>query len=279
MEIKLNELDTVFISYDEPNAEENFSKLSEQIHWVKRSHGVKGFDLAHQTAGNLSETNFTITVDGDTQVIDSFFNKTIDFPEAINAVSFNSVNQINGLVYGNGGVKIWRTEFLKNMNFHELSENDGIDFCWEKSYLQLDETVGWTFPNGSALQAWRIGFREGTKLSLNQGKPIAFDEIKKQTRNYQMLMAWLSLGQDVKYGNYAMLGAHQGLLMSLTNPTKISLVKDYDYLKNIFNQINDVEKELVDNNEKLKELIKENIPLYDKETSKWIKNYAGIYIR
>lgn len=277
MEINLQELDIIFLSLDEPNADENYEKLLNQAHYAKRSHGIIGFDLAHRTAGNLSDTNFTITVDADTLIHDNFFNQIITWGN-YHAISFNSVNLTNGLIYGNGGLKIWDTNFLKNMSSHEFSQNDEIDFCWDEKYIQLDKAFSWTCISGSPLQSWRSGFREGVKLSLDKGKIIDINLIKNE-RNFKMLQTWLSVGLDAKYGEYAMLGAHQGLLHRLKYPKEINIVKDYEQLKNMFNKINDPIKELNEKNIELQDLIKENIPLFNKEQSKWIKNYTGIYYK
>ena len=39
--------DIVFISYQEPNADENYDKLKERFPLAKRVHGVKGIHQAH----------------------------------------------------------------------------------------------------------------------------------------------------------------------------------------------------------------------------------------
>ena len=41
---KVLDLDFVFISYKEPNCEENYADLLNKVPWAKRVHGVKGFD-------------------------------------------------------------------------------------------------------------------------------------------------------------------------------------------------------------------------------------------
>ena len=75
--IDVTELDIFYISYDEPNCEEHWADLLNKVPWAKRVHGVKGFDAAHKTAAEQSETDRFITVDGDNIVMDDFF--IIDF--------------------------------------------------------------------------------------------------------------------------------------------------------------------------------------------------------
>ena len=61
----LHDIDTIFISYDEPNADKNYSELVKILPWAKRIHGIKGSDSAHKAAANLSETDRFVTVDAD----------------------------------------------------------------------------------------------------------------------------------------------------------------------------------------------------------------------
>ena len=72
--VSINEFDIVYISYDEPNADENYADLLDKCPWAKRSHGVWGSDAAHKAAAALSETDRFITVDADNIVNDDFFN-------------------------------------------------------------------------------------------------------------------------------------------------------------------------------------------------------------
>ena len=60
--IDVTELDIFYISYDEPNCEEHWADLLNKVPWAKSVHGVKGFDKAHKTAAEQSETERFITV-------------------------------------------------------------------------------------------------------------------------------------------------------------------------------------------------------------------------
>ena len=81
MILKVSDMDFVFLSVDEPNAEKNFADLKRKIPWAKRVHGVKGFDTAHKKAAEISTSDRFITVDADTQVHDSFLDATVDLDE------------------------------------------------------------------------------------------------------------------------------------------------------------------------------------------------------
>ena len=112
--VSINEFDIVYISYDEPNADENYADLLEKCPWAKRSHGVWGSDAAHKAAAALSETERFITVDADNIVNDDFFNIELDMDRIApsHVISFAAKNVVNGLVYGNGGIKMWPVDVL-----------------------------------------------------------------------------------------------------------------------------------------------------------------------
>ena len=135
--IKVAEQDFVFLSYDEQNAEKNYANLKRIIPWAKRVHGVDGTDAAHKACAELSETKHFITVDGDTIVDPKFLNVELD----TTAMGLDDDYQfgwcgninVNGLKYGNGSLKMWTKDFVKNMKTHENtdgSDETQIEFCY-----------------------------------------------------------------------------------------------------------------------------------------------------
>ena len=187
--IDVTELDIFYISYDEPNCEEHWADLLNKVPWAKRVHGVKGFDKAHKTAAEQSETERFITVDGDNIVMDDFFEQILEVPDtdhdgnniSESIFSWNAKNILNGLVYGNGGLKCWPTEYTKTIRTHEAADDgEGMEFCWKLNYIQLNDTFSEVHQTASPFQAFRAGFREGVKMSLDQGKRIKPDEFKQK---------------------------------------------------------------------------------------------------
>jgi len=63
--LDIAELDVIYLSYDEPQCEEFWADLLNKVPWAKRVHGVDGSDNAHRAAGEMSETERFILVDGD----------------------------------------------------------------------------------------------------------------------------------------------------------------------------------------------------------------------
>ena len=64
--------DIVFISYNEPNAEENWQRLTARFPLAKRVHGVKGIHQAHIAAAKKCFTHMFWVVDGDAVILDTF---------------------------------------------------------------------------------------------------------------------------------------------------------------------------------------------------------------
>ena len=243
--VPISEFDIVFISYDEPNADENYSDLLEKCPWAKRSHGVWGSAAAHKAAAALSETERFITVDADNIVRDDFFNIEIDMDRVrgSDVISWAGKNTINGLVYGNGGIKCWPVDVVNAMRTHEAApETDKraqVDFCWNIHYVQMNNIYCDVMNNGSPLQAWRAGFREGVKMGLENGDVVPPEKLKYIHReNYKRLMVWMTVGEDVENGLWAIYGARLGAYM--TNITRNDWdwrnVRDFDWLSNYFKE-------------------------------------------
>lgn len=240
---KLHEFDVIFISYDEANCEENYADLLEKVPWAKRVHGVRGSDAAHKAAAELSETDYFIGIDGDNIVDADFFDQEIDLEEERflgKTMSWAAKNEINGLVYGNGGLKLWNKEHVVNMRTHEAAPEDAtnaekIEFCWDDSYVQMKDCFCTTHPNGSPLQAFRAGFREGVKMTLDQGNKVE-GRIKDTVwhGNYTRLLVWQTVGADVKNGLWAIYGARLGTYMTYLTEWDYINVMDFEWINEFF---------------------------------------------
>ena len=244
--------DIIYLSYDEPNAEKNYADLCKKIPWAKRVHGVKGSDAAHKACAELSETDRFITVDGDnivnteflsrefdlTNHEDAHWNREVNFENCV--ISWSAKNHINNLMYGNGGLKCWPKKKVLEMRTHEAAGPDNphaqVDFCWDLEYIQMNSCYSEIFNNASPQQAWRAGFREGVKLSLNRGHKQSIQEfLNSYWRCLHWIYIWMMIGADVENGMWAIYGARQGLVKTMLSDWDYVNVRDFDWLNEYWN--------------------------------------------
>lgn len=232
--IKLGYPDVFFLTYDEPRKAENWARMRSKVDWAQNVDGVKGFDAAHKECARRAQTEWFITVDGDNDVDEEFFAKTVVIPDQYqnHVLSWAGTNVVNGLVYGNGGIKLWPRNVAETMNTHEHAEDERsrLDFCWTLDYLHMKQSYSRTYPNGSAEQAFRAGYREGVKLSLDQGARVTLDEFHTHTAdiNRQRLKVWCSVGADVDNGLWCMYGARKGVMDAFDDKVDLQVIADYD---------------------------------------------------
>ena len=161
---KVSDLSCIFISYDEPNAEEHWADLLIKQPNAKRVHGVKGFDAAHKAAANLSDTDYFVTVDADTIVDHMFFAQLIQLSAEQHV--FSSRHNVTGILSGNGSLKIWLKDAVLSAKTHEAAEHSkhSLDF-WNYFDVQYHITreYGVTYPNSSPFHTYRSAYREAYK--------------------------------------------------------------------------------------------------------------------
>ena len=243
MKLNVGEIDIIYLSYDEPNAEQNYTDLLSKVPWAKRIHGIKGSDAAHRACAELAETDRFVTVDGDNTVDQNFINQVLEFDPKENlensVISWCGKNTINGLVYGNGGLKCWPKQYVLNMKTHENADKENInaqiEFCWDARYVQMADCFSNVHNNATPYQAWRAGFREGVKLALNRGARIPKEQfLKSHQKNLAMLYIWCMVGADVKNGSWAIYGAREGLFMTMCSDWDYVNVRDFDCLNELW---------------------------------------------
>ena len=276
--MKIVEFDIVFLSYDEPNAELHYADLVSKAPWAKRVHGVKGSDHAHKAAAELVETEWFITVDADNIVDPKFFDLDLDMKDPkIQVYGWCGRNKINGLRYGNGGIKIWKKDFVLNMKTHENSESDRgqVDFCWEDGYRNFPRVYSESIITGSPFQAWRAGFREGVKMTLLDGVRVPPQEIKQRIwwHNIHRLRMWSTVGAHEENGEYAILGARMGTWMTNCTTWNYVDVRDFEILRTVYE--NNVDHSRVEQDAqmlgvKIKQQLGLDWPWLDSKQSKYI---------
>lgn len=276
--MKVIEFDIVFLSYDEPNADLHYADLCNKVPWAKRVHGIKGSDQAHKEAARKSETEWVITVDADNIVDPKFFNLDLDLSNKdIQVYSWLGRNKLNGLMYGNGGLKIWHRDFIMNMKTHEASDSERaqVDFCWEDGYQQFKKCYSESIITGSPFQAWRAGFREGVKMTLLDGIKVPPMEIEQRIwwHNIHRLRMWSTVGAHEENGAYAILGARMGTYMTNCTDWDYVQVRDFESLNEIFEikvkNISSVEKAAKDYATKIRHELGLDWPWLDENQSRY----------
>jgi len=229
--------DIIFLSYNEPKAAERFEKLQQRVSelatvskrkpnliWIK---DIDGIFNAHQHASNRVTSNMFWVVDGDADVLDSFdFSYMPDVYDEEVVHVWNSMNLINGLEYGYGGVKLFPTQMVRDATTWGLDFTTGLS----SRFKAIPELSCYTRFNTDAYSAWRSAFRECVKLSLN-------DDIESKER----LDAWLNPNPDADFKDDAKAGAEQAVAFAKENKDNAEVllnINNFDWLKIQYEQDN-----------------------------------------
>ena len=198
-----SELDVVFISYNEPDADRNWKRVLEKAPYAKRVTGVKGIFQAHKAAAKLATTDMFYVVDGDAYLLDGW---KFDFQPSIFdrdcTYIWCSINPINDLVYGYGGVKLFsKKKLLRARKWTKLDMSTTVS----RKIKIMPEISNYTNFNTDDYSTWRSAFRECVKLSyhtLNNPKDV---------ESADRLSKWLNVGETRNYGITALDAADQAV--------------------------------------------------------------------
>jgi hypothetical protein len=223
--------DVVFISYNEPNADENYKKLIDMCPRAKRVHGVKGIHNAHIKAASICNTDMVWIVDGDAIIEDSFSFDTVMSSYDIDCVHvWQSKNPINNLEYGNGGVKLLPRHLTLNMNVNTSDMTTSIS----DKFKAMNTVSNINSFNTDEFVTWRSAFRECCKLASRVIERQYEEETKLR------LNIWCSVGVEQPFGAYAIAGAQAGRHYGETNknnPDALNKINDFEWLQEQFSGI------------------------------------------
>lgn len=227
---ELKQYDIVFISYNEPNADSNWELLKSKYPRAQRVHGVKGIHQAHIKAAELSATPMFWVVDGDSIVEDTFkFDLLLPKYDRDVVHVWKSRNPVNSLEYGYGGVKLLPKKETINVDVTSADMTTSIS----KKFKALPDVSNTTSFNTDPFNTWKSAFRECVKLS---SKTIA-GQVDEETQ--ERLAIWCTVGLDKPYGDFSIKGALAGKAYgqkNAGNQPALSLINDFDWLKNQFEQ-------------------------------------------
>ena len=217
-------MDIVFLSYDEPNADENWEKLKAKHPRAKRVHGVPARTLAYITAALKSETDYFFAVFPTIEIDDSFdFTFQPDRLKEPCHYIFHCKNPVNGLEYGHRAVILYNKQLCLD------TKKPGLDFTLSQAHTVVPTLCGTSHFNVSPEISWRVAFREVIKLCA----------MKQTVESRYRLKKWCELGK----GPYAEL-VQRGALDAINYYEKnkhdqdaLSLSYELDWLKQKFNSI------------------------------------------
>ena len=223
--------DIVFISYNEPIAEENYKNLLKRFPRVKRVHGVTGIHQAHIAAAKLAETHMFWAVDGDAEILEDFnFDHEVPTYEKDIVHVWCSKNPINDLVYGYGGVKLLPRKLTVDLNITSLDMTTSIS----KKFKSMSSVSNITIFNTDEFSTWRSAFRECCKLASRS------IERQFEQETQQRLDVWCSEGKNKPFGEYAIAGAIAGRQYGHANQNNLEALKkinDYIWMKGMFSDV------------------------------------------
>jgi hypothetical protein len=224
--------DIVFISYNEPTADDNFKALQQRFPRAKRVHGVKGIHQAHIAAAKLCDTDMFWIVDGDAVIVDEFnFDYQVPKWNHDHVFVWRAKNPINDMVYGYGGVKLFPTRLTIDMDVTKPDMTTSIS----SKFNAIKEVSNITSFNTGEFETWKGAFRECTKLS---SKVI---DRQKNEETDNRLQIWTTIGKNRPYGEYAIRGARAGAAYGAANQGNTEALKkinDFDWLQEQFDATN-----------------------------------------
>jgi hypothetical protein len=209
--------DIIFISYNESDADDNFNSLKERFPLAKRVHGIKGIHQAHIVAAKKSFTRMFWVVDADAVILNSFnFDYKVAESELDVVHVWRSINPINNLSYGYGGVKLLPKQLTINMDTNTTDMTMNIS----SKFKAMPEVSNITAFNTDPFSTWRSAFRECCKLVVINNE-----------ESLSRLSIWCELNNDAPYGFYAYLGALAGRAYGEKNASdKEALAKINDFI-------------------------------------------------
>jgi hypothetical protein len=232
--------DIFFISYNEPNADQNYVLLKQKFPLAQRVHGVKGIQQAHIRTATQSLTQMFWVVDGDA-VIEHNFMFDYEVPDKdMDAVHvWRSRNPINELEYGYGGVKLLPKRLTMQMNINSIDMTTSISHRFRAMY----EVSNSTDFNTDPFNTWKSAFRECVKLSSK----VIDRQVDKETE--KRLLVWCTVGADQPYGEYAIAGALAGRVYGTDNQGNtdaLRMINNFEWLRLTFvGQFPHMEKEIL----------------------------------
>ena len=223
---KFKPYDIIFISYNEPNADENYNRLLQKFPKAKRVDKIKGIHQAHIKAAEIANSEMFWAVDGDAVIVEDFIfdYETSTYERDIVHV-WQSKNPVNELIYGYGGVKL----LPKNLTLEMNVDTPDMTTAISKKFKAIPVISNITAFDTDPFSTWKSAFRECVKLSSR-----IIDRQQDEETQYR-LDVWCNESTD----RYALDGASAGRDYGLANKNNLEALKminDFTWLEEQFNE-------------------------------------------
>jgi hypothetical protein len=199
--------DLFFLSYNEPNADDNWHKLKSRFLHAKRVEGIQGIHSAHKACAKRCLTSHFFVVDADSEILDFDFTFKVSEYDKDYVHLWYARNPVNGLEYGWGGLKLFPRKLVHN------SEVSGVDMTTSFSLKVF---------NSTPFDAWRSAFREAVKLY-----PQCNAEAKER------LLAWETKSTQGQNADWVQAGVRDGVAYAVHNH-KLFMINDWQWLQEQF---------------------------------------------
>lgn len=221
--------DIMFLSHSEGNADIHWQSLRRRFPRAHRVHGIDGIVNAHKRCADLSETRYFWVVDADNLVqrdFDFSFRWPSHFPVTDAVAVWRARNNMNGLIYGYGGIKL-----LPKLAVQRISP-DVVDFTTSigENFRIMKDVASLTVINATPFEAWKSGFRECAKLASN------VIHRARQEENEERLNTWCTVAEG-QHAVEVLRGANAGREYGEANssdPDALARLNDFVWLKERF---------------------------------------------
>ena len=220
-------MDVVFISYDEPDAEQNWNILAHRCARAKRVHGVAGMETALEAAADISSTPWYYAVFAKTRLHEQFdFTYVPDRMQQPKNYIFDCINTVNGLQYGHMGVVMYNRQGIRELN---QAKNFGLDYTLSFAHESVPIVSCYGNFNQTPYHTWRTAFRECAKLAYFESQlPTVDGEYRLNT--------WLSRAQG-DHAEWCLKGARDGVEFFKASDQALATLKQsfrWEWLREYF---------------------------------------------
>ena len=216
--------DAVFISYNEPDADERYKRLLERYPNTKRIHGVKGIHQAHIAAAKKCSTKMFWVIDGDADLLPEFnLDHKVSEYDLDCVHVWRSRNPINNLIYGYGGVKLLPRRLTMKVDVNSTDMTTSIS----DRFKAMPFVSNVTNFNTDEFSTWKSAFRECAKLS---SKVI---DRQEEGETNERLKVWTTRAHG-RFCEFAIRGARAGMEFGLSSGSDLRLINNFEWLQERF---------------------------------------------